>query len=40
MQALWILHERLVEPWKYEHPKRYEIYPALAFIGNISEIIE
>jgi hypothetical protein len=38
MRALWILDKRLVEPWKY--PKRYEIYPAVAFIANISEKME
>jgi len=36
-QALWILHKRLVEPWQF--PKEYEIYPALAFFGNISEMV-
>jgi len=38
LRALWVLDERLVEPVEYE--KTFEIYPAVAFIGNVSEIIE
>ena len=36
--SLWVLNERLVEPVKYKNS--FEIYPAVAFIGNISEMIE
>lgn len=38
LRALWVLDDRLVKPVEYE--KLFEIYPAVAFIGNISEIIE
>jgi hypothetical protein len=38
MQSLWVLHERLVESWDYG--KTSEIYPAVAFIANISEKID
>lgn len=39
MQALWILNERLAQP--YEYPSGvFEIYPAVAFMANISEVKE
>lgn len=38
LRALWVLNERLVEVVPYENS--FEIYPAVAFVGNISEIIE
>jgi len=38
LRALWILDKRLVEPVEYDNS--FEIYPAIAFVGNISEIIE
>ena len=38
MHSLWILSERLVEPWDYGN--MLEIYPAVAFIANISEMID
>jgi hypothetical protein len=36
-RSLWILDQDLVEPVDYGD--RYEIYPAIAFIGNISVMI-
>ncbi len=38
LRALWVLNRRLVEPAEYANS--FEIYPAVAFVGNISEIIE
>lgn len=39
MQALWVLNETLTKPFEYpDHT--FEIYPAVAFIANISEKIE
>jgi len=38
LRALWVLDERLVEPVEYANS--FAIYPAVAFIGNILEIIE
>jgi len=38
LRSLWVLHERLVEAFEYGGPS-YEIYPAVAFVGNISEMI-
>ena len=37
LRALWVLDRRLVEPFQYG--KSYEIYPAVAFIGHLSEIV-
>jgi len=39
MQALWVLNSRLVEPYQYPDGTS-EIFPAVAFIANISEMIE
>lgn len=36
--AIWLLDEELIEPVACE--KTFEIYPAVAFIGSVSEIIE
>lgn len=33
--GIWLLHERLTKPIGYDN--RYEVYPAVAFVGNISE---
>lgn len=38
LRALWVLDERLVEPVKYA--SSFEIYPAVAFIGKVLEIVE
>lgn len=38
LRSLWVLHERLVEPVDYRNLS--EIYPAVAFVGYISEMIE
>lgn len=38
LRSLWVLNERLVEPVKYKNS--FEIYPAVAFVGNISEMIK
>lgn len=38
LRALWILNDRLIKDVNYGN--WYEIYPAVAFIGNISEVIE
>jgi len=38
LRSLWALHERLVEPVDYRNLS--EIYPAIAFVGYISEMIE
>jgi hypothetical protein len=35
--ALWILSNRLVAPFKYANT--FEIYPAAAFVGHVSDII-
>ncbi len=32
-RSLWLLNERLVKPISYDN--RFEIYPAVAFIGNV-----
>lgn len=37
VRSLWLLNERLIESVQYD--SRYEIYPAVAFVGNISELI-
>lgn len=34
-QALWVLNKNLVEP--YDFKRSFEVYPAVAFVGNISE---
>jgi hypothetical protein len=36
MKALWVLNQKMVEPYEYEDGTS-EIYPAVGFIGNISE---
>ncbi len=35
--SIWLLNERLIEsvPWR----KRFEIYPAVAFVGKVSNVI-
>ena len=38
LHALWVLNERLVAPFEYANS--FEIYPAVAFIGHVSEIVE
>ena len=38
LRSLWVLDKRLVEPVEYANS--FEMYPAVAFVGNISEIIE
>jgi len=38
LRAIWLLDTRLVEP--YEYSETFEIYPALAFLGKISEMID
>lgn len=38
LRALWVLNGRLVEPVEYANS--FKIYPAVAFIGNVSEIIK
>jgi len=38
LHALWVLSKRLVAPFEYSNT--FEIYPAVAFIGHVSEIVE
>ncbi len=38
LRSLWLLDRRLVKTFPYE--STYEIYPAVAFVGNISEVIK
>ena len=38
LRSLWVLNERLVEAVEYKNS--FETYPAVAFVGNISEMIE
>ena len=38
LRALWVLDKRLVEPVPYANS--FEVYPAVAFVGKISEIIQ
>lgn len=37
LRSLWLLHERLVESVEYDEV--FEMYPAVAFVGNVSEMI-
>ena len=39
LRSLWVLDERLVKAVKY-NKNSFEIYPAVAFFGNILEMIE
>jgi hypothetical protein len=38
LHALWVLNKRLVSPIEYSNT--WEIYPAVAFIGAISDLVE
>jgi len=38
LHALWVLNKRLVAPFEYSNT--FEIYPAVAFIGHVSETVE
>lgn len=38
LRSLWVLNERLVEEVEYKNS--FEIYPAVAFVGHVSEMIE
>jgi len=38
LRCLWVLHERLIKSFEYGGPS-FEVYPAVAFVGNISEMI-
>lgn len=37
LRSLWLLHERLIKSVEYDEV--FEIYPAVAFVGNVSEMI-
>lgn len=38
LHALWMLNKRLAAPFEYANT--FEIYPAVAFIGQVSEIVK
>ncbi len=37
MRSLWLLHERLIKPEEYD--TCFEVYPAVAFVGKIFDVI-
>jgi hypothetical protein len=38
LHALWLLNKRLVTPFEYANT--FEIYPAVAFVGHVSDIVK
>jgi len=39
LNALWVLKKRLVSPYEYSKTS-YEVYPAVAFIGNVFDVVK
>lgn len=37
VRSLWVLHDRLIQSFEYDNG--YEIYPAVAFVGKVCDVI-